>query len=214
RIDGHVPRLRPARRPVRRGSHASARGPVSRAVSGKKTGTGRDRTRTQSAGAADAPGRRSGIAVWLSGPLMSFHLVVTVTALLTLSGLAMVLSASSVASYNEDGSAYSMFNSQLMYSIIGAALFYLATRLPIYWVRRFAPGAIGVAVLLLALVLVPGIGVEVQGARRWIDLGPFSLQPSEVMKLVMIIWGAHILTRARTMPGLLGDARIRLVGVS
>ncbi|WP_308316852.1 putative lipid II flippase FtsW [Tomitella gaofuii] len=159
-------------------------------------------------------GGRSGIAVWLSGPLMSFHLVVTVTALLTLSGLAMVLSASSVASYTEDGSAYSMFNSQLMYSIIGAMLFYLAMRVPVSWVRRLATPAIGVAVLLLVLVLVPGIGVEVQGARRWIDLGPFSLQPSEVMKLVLVIWGAHILTRGKTMPGLLGDPRLRLGFVS
>ncbi|QDQ99299.1 putative lipid II flippase FtsW [Tomitella fengzijianii] len=145
---------------------------------------------------------------------MSFHLVVTVTALLTLSGLAMVLSASSVASYTEDGSAYSMFNSQLMYSIIGAMLFYLAMRLPVSWVRRLATPSIGIALLLLVLVLVPGIGVEVQGARRWIDLGPFSLQPSEVMKLVLVIWGAHILTRGKTMPGLLGDPRLRLGFVS
>ncbi len=187
---------------------------MNRPVSGKRTGAERAGTRTGTGGAAGAQGRRSGIAVWLSGPLMSFHLVITVTALLTLSGLAMVLSASSVASYNEDGSAYSMFNSQLMYSIIGAVLFYMAMRLPITWLRRFAPAGIGVAVVLLALVLVPGIGVEVQGARRWIDLGPFSLQPSEVMKLVLIIWGAHILTRARTMPGPLGDPRVRLIGVS
>lgn len=177
------------------GKPASARKTDARKTDARKTEarkgaprkTSQRKTSQRKTDAAGGP--RTGIAVWLSGPLMSFHLVLTVTALLALSGLAMVLSASSVASYAEDGSAYSMFNSQLMYSVIGAIFFYLAMRVPIAWVRRFSPAAIGISLVLLMLVLVPGIGTEVQGARRWIDLGPFGLQPSELMKLALAVWG-------------------------
>jgi rod shape determining protein RodA len=60
---------------------------------------------------------------------------------------------------------------------------------------RWSLVAYGVAILLLLSVLVPGIGAERFGARRWIDLGPFSLQPSEFAKLSFIFAMAHFLSR-------------------
>lgn len=155
---------------------------------------------------------RAAVGTWLRGPLTSFHLVLTVTILLTVSGLAMVLSASSVEAYAQDGSAYSMFNSQLMYSAIGAVLFYLALRVPIGMLRRLAGFGMLVALALLFLVLVPGIGMEVMGARRWIALGPISVQPSEIMKLALVLWGSHILIRGQIRPGLAGNPTFWLTG--
>jgi cell division protein FtsW len=69
----------------------------------------------------------------------------------------------------------------------------VAFRLPVGVIRRWSPIAlIGVFVLLLA-VLIPGIGMRINGARQWFNLGVAHLQPSEVAKLVFALWGAHIL---------------------
>ena len=175
--------------------------------------TGDDRT----GGPGDAPRRTptSALAAWWRGPLLSFHLVVAVTVLLSVSGLAMVLSASSVESISVGGSAFSMFRSQLMYTVVGAVLFIGALTVPIRTLRRLSPGLVLVSIALLFLVLVPGIGrAGPDGARRWVGFGPVSLQPSELMKLALVVWGAHILVRGRTRPGVIGDPRWHLTAVA
>ncbi|MDP7028660.1 MAG: FtsW/RodA/SpoVE family cell cycle protein [Phycisphaerales bacterium] len=73
---------------------------------------------------------------------------------------------------------------------------------PTRWLfsRHAAVGALGLAIVLLVLVLVPGIGREVNGARRWIDLGPFGFQPSEIAKWGLVLFLAwYIPRRASTM---------------
>nr|WP_246600928.1 putative lipid II flippase FtsW [Skermania piniformis] len=129
--------------------------------------------------------------------MASFHLVVTIAVLLTVLGLVMVLSASSVESYADGGSAYSMFTQQAMYAALGTALFYLALRLPVRLLRAAAFPLFAGSVTLLVLVLIPGIGVEAQGARRWFMLGPVSIQPSEIVKVALALWGAHLLAVRR-----------------
>ncbi|NKY58736.1 putative lipid II flippase FtsW [Nocardia flavorosea] len=154
---------------------------------------------------------------WLARPLASFHLVVTIATLLTVLGLVMVLSASSVESYADGGSAYALFVQQAMYAVIGAVLFYLALRIPLRWLRQVSFPLFAASVLLLALVLIPGVGSTVNGARRWIDLGLFSIQPSEVVKVTFVIWGAHLLVsrraaaRAANDPGGLKNLLVPLV---
>ncbi|MFI5716639.1 putative lipid II flippase FtsW [Nocardia sp. NPDC051750] len=154
---------------------------------------------------------------WLARPLASFHLVVTIATLLTVLGLVMVLSASSVEAYADDGSAYKLFVDQAMFAVIGAVLFYLALRIPLRWLRQASFPLFGLSVLLLVLVLVPGIGSTVNGARRWIDLGLFSIQPSELVKVTFVVWGAHLLVsrraaaRAANDPGGLKNLLVPLV---
>ncbi|MCX5045984.1 putative lipid II flippase FtsW [Aldersonia sp. NBC_00410] len=133
------------------------------------------------------------IGTWLARPLASFHLVVTIATLLTVLGLVMVLSASSVESYAGGDSAYALFSQQLMYAVLGAVLFYLALRVPIRVLRKLAFPAFAVTMVALVLVLIPGIGVVSGGARRWFMLGPLSVQPSEVAKVTLALWGAHVL---------------------
>jgi cell division protein FtsW len=109
-------------------------------------------------------------------------------------GLLMVYS-SSIASASESkftrGSATYFLARQSLFVVIGllCALFVFDTSMK-NW-ERFAPWLFAVAVLLLVLVLVPGIGRVVNGARRWIALGPFGFQPSELMKIAMILFAAR-----------------------
>ncbi|WP_430332325.1 putative lipid II flippase FtsW [Rhodococcus sp. ACT016] len=138
-------------------------------------------------------GRRR-IAEWAERPLWSLHLVLGLTALLTTFGLAMVLSASAVESYVGGGSAYTFFVQQLLGVILGLFAFYLAMRLPVRTIRMLSFPAFVAAVVMLILVLIPGIGTEIQGSRRWFDVAGISFQPSELAKVALVLWGAHMLT--------------------
>jgi cell division protein FtsW len=108
-------------------------------------------------------------------------------------GLVMVFSASSIKAALAHEPAWAPGVQQVVWAGIGLGAMALALRLPIGLVRRWAPAAlVGVAFLLL-LVLVPGLGVELNGARGWFRVGGLSLQPLEVAKLVYALWGAHVL---------------------
>ncbi|MCC3333343.1 putative lipid II flippase FtsW [Nocardia abscessus] len=148
---------------------------------------------------------------WLARPLASFHLVVTIATLLTVLGLVMVLSASSVEAYADGGSAYSLFIQQAMFAAVGTVLFYLALRIPLRRLRQWSFPLFALSVLALLLVLIPGIGSEVQGARRWLVLGPVSVQPSEVVKVTLVVWGAHLLASRRAEHASLKDILVPLV---
>ncbi len=148
---------------------------------------------------------------WMARPLASFHLIVTIATLLTLLGLVMVLSASSVEAYTAGGSAYSLFRQQILFALIGCVLFYLALRIPIRRLRQWSFPVFGLSVVALFLVLIPGIGTEVQGSRRWIDLGVVSVQPSEIVKVTLVVWGAHLLASRRSEQAPLKDVLVPLV---
>ncbi|MGV9680497.1 putative lipid II flippase FtsW [Nocardia sp. NPDC003482] len=148
---------------------------------------------------------------WLARPFADFHLIVTIATLLTMLGLVMVLSASSVEAYSADGSAYSLFIQQAAFAVLGVVLFYLALRIPLRVLRGISFPVFAISVLALVLVLIPGIGSRVQGSRRWFDLGFVSLQPSEIVKVTFIVWGAHLLAARRTEKSTYKDILLPLV---
>jgi cell division protein FtsW len=121
--------------------------------------------------------------------------------LLTLLGLVMVLSASSVESYRQDGSSYSVFGRQLVFCLGGLVVFWAGMRITPKALRMLAPLLLVVSMLALALVLVPGIGQLRGGARSWFVLGPVSLQPAELAKVAMALWGAHVLAVRQRLLG-------------
>ncbi|WP_433663466.1 putative lipid II flippase FtsW [Nocardia sp. CA-128927] len=168
-------------------------------------------TQTQPARRQEQPRAGARFVAWLARPLASFHLVVTIATLLTVLGLVMVLSASSVEAYADGGSAYSLFIQQAMFAAIGTVLFYLALRIPLRRLRQWSFPLFVLSVLGLVLVLVPGIGSKVQGARRWIDLGLFNVQPSEIVKVTLVVWGAHLLASRRSEHAGLKDILMPLV---
>jgi cell division protein FtsW len=125
--------------------------------------------------------------------MTSSHLVLGSAGLLLAIGLVMVFSASSIEAALEDQSAWGPGVKQVIWAALGVVAMLVALRLPTGLVRRWSPIALFAVVVLLVLVLVPGIGVELNGARQWFDLGFALLQPSEIAKLVFALWGAHVL---------------------
>src|ERR1700744_3753464 len=140
---------------------------------------------------------RARFGAWLSRPMTSFHLIIAIAALLTTLGLIMVLSASGVRSYDDDGSAWVIFGRQVLWTIIRLFACYLALRLPVRFMRRLAFSGFALTIVMLVLVLIPGIGKEANGSRGWFVIAGFSMQPSELTKIALAIWGAHLLAARR-----------------
>jgi cell division protein FtsW len=140
---------------------------------------------------------RTRFGAWLGRPMTSFHLIIAVAALLVTLGLTMVLSASGVHSYDEDGSPWIIFAKQVLWTIVGLVAFYAALRMPVNLMRRLALPGFAFTIVLLILVLIPGIGKEANGSRGWFVVAGFSMQPSELAKIAFAIWGAHLLAARR-----------------
>ena len=144
----------------------------------------------------------------LDRPLASYYLVLGSSGLLVVLGLVMVLSASDVSSFQQSGNPYALFEKQLMWLVVGLPLAVTAARMPLTWVRRCGYPLLLVAVMGLFAVLVPGVGVSAYGATRWIGVGGLTVQPSEIAKLALVVWGADLLVRKWR---LLGEWRHLLV---
>lgn len=112
--------------------------------------------------------------------------LVLVLCLLTF-GLIMVASASYVSALYRYGDSYHFIKRQLLFAVVGVALMLGVSRFDYHRLRRFAIPLLIAAVLMLILVLIPGIGIKVNGARRWLGFGAFQFQPSEIGKLAVII---------------------------
>ncbi len=107
----------------------------------------------------------------------------------------MVLSASAPSALIYEGDSYYFFKSQLKNAIVGIIGMIILSFINYKLFKgRLADFAIIVSIILLALVLVPGIGVTVKGATRWVNLG-FVFQPSEIMKISLIVFLAAKLSK-------------------
>nr|WP_218855680.1 putative lipid II flippase FtsW [Nocardioides daedukensis] len=146
----------------------------------------------------------------LDRPLTSYYLLLGASALLLTVGLIMVLSASSVYSYRENGDSYSVVKRQLMWVAIGLPLAVVASRMPQRLLRKLVWPGLGLAVLLLALTLGP-LGLVRNGQQNWLGVGPIVIQPSEVAKLAVILWAAHVYANKHRRLGELSHVLIPVV---
>lgn len=130
----------------------------------------------------------------LSGKL--YYALVIATFGLLFIGMVMILSASTTVSYKQFNNQYIIFLRQLMFAAIGVVLMMAISRLPKVFFLKWSVVALVISIVLLILVLIPSIGISVAGQRNWISLwGPFRLQPSEVAKLTLIVWGSAVLSK-------------------
>ena len=110
-------------------------------------------------------------------------------------GLVMIYSASSIWAEYKTGNPYYYLLRQGLFFGVGFVGFIIASRIPYqFWLKQ-ANKIFFACLLLLILVLIPGIGIVRGGARSWIGIGDFSIQPAEFMKLGLIIFTAKFLSK-------------------
>lgn len=137
--------------------------------------------------------------------------LLAVVGALVLLGVLGVYSASvSYAAERTGWSGYYLLR-QVIYLTLAAGVGCAVALTPLELVRRVAGGTLVVGLAALVLVLVPGIGREVNGAVRWISLGPIALQPSEFIKVAYVVYAANLLAR-ETVVAQASPARLLLVG--
>lgn len=153
--------------------------------------------------AAPTPTQRLGLQAImrrLESPVAPYYLLLGSTALLVLFGLVMVLSASSVTSYQDSGSSYTVFKNQFEYAVAGVVFAVAASRVPVrIWKVVAVPAFFG-AVLLELLVFSP-LGMSRLGNTNWIGFGGFTMQPSEAGKVALVLVCAAALARKRKVLG-------------
>jgi cell division protein FtsW len=147
---------------------------------------------------APAPARaRSAWVARLQSPLAAYYLVLGSTIALVVLGLVMVLSSSSVESLRTSHSSYTIFAKQAMFAAIGLPLAVVAAWVPpkVWKALAWPLLVLGFCALLLVLVM----GQSVNGNRNWVVIGGITLQPSEAVKLALVVWVAAVLERKRPL---------------
>ena len=125
----------------------------------------------------------------------SFTILLTLVVVLTLIGLVMVLSASYATAYYEYGSSWYQFKRQLLWVGLGLVAMVVIMRVDYRRWRRYTNLLLVVALGLMVAVMVPGLGVNVNGSSRWLGYGSFRIQPSEFAKLAVLLFVADLLAR-------------------
>ena len=113
-------------------------------------------------------------------------------------GLVMVYSSSIATAEAEKFSGYRMHYYLMRHAVfltLGVVVAFIAFQIPIGIWQKFAPVLFIIGGFLLVIVLIPGVGREVNGSRRWIPLGLMSMQPSELMKLFAVLYAADYTVR-------------------
>ncbi len=127
-------------------------------------------------------------------PPVEYSLLLTATLCLLAFGAVMVFSASSTTSLlgdSGDGAFY--LKRTLLFGALGLVAMRVLSVRGLRMARALTPGLLAVSLVLLVIVLAPGVGIEANGAQRWIGAGLFQVQPSELAKLALILYGVHLM---------------------
>ena len=145
------------------------------------------------------PSRASGVSI-------EHSLLLTATLCLLAFGVVMVFSASSTTSLlGESGDSAFYLKRTLIFGAIGLVVMHLLARRGVKALRPMTPLILIGAFFLCVVVMVPGVGVEVNGSRAWLAAGPLQIQPSEVMKIALILFCAQMLAnRPKLLAGGVG----------
>ena len=139
-------------------------------------------------------------------PPIEYSMLLTTTLCLLALGVVMVFSASSTTSLLGDaGDGAFYLKRTALYGIFGLlALKFLASG-GVKVLRPMTVPLMGLSLFLLVAVMIPGVGIEVNGAKRWLGAGLFQIQPSEIAKVALILYGAHLLATRPKMTRSIGD---------
>jgi cell division protein FtsW len=125
---------------------------------------------------------------------VEYSILYTATLCLLAGGAVMVYSASSAESLLSGANDPSYYLKRyVMFGVLGLALLHAASRHGLKVVRAATPLLLAASFFLTVVVMLPGVGVEVNGAQRWLGAGPFQFQPSELLKLSLVLYAAQLL---------------------
>ncbi|WP_159599997.1 putative lipid II flippase FtsW [Agromyces humi] len=140
----------------------------------------------------------------------TYYMLLGLVVLMVAFGFVMVLSSSSVESKIEDGGFFEQSLRQGVFALIGVPVLYVASRLPErLWMKAAWPSMILSCIMQLLVVFTP-LGIEVGGNTNWLALGPVQFQPSEAIKVSMVLWLGLIVSRKQHV---LNDLKQGLVPV-
>jgi len=123
------------------------------------------------------------------------YILIIVTAVLLILGVLILASVSASLSQERFGNTFYFLNHQLLFGFLpGVILAFLAFRIRLETLKKWAPVLLLISLVLLIIIFLPKIGAEARGAARWISIGPISFQPSEFLKLTFILYLAAWLT--------------------
>lgn len=127
---------------------------------------------------------------------MDMYLLVSILILMIL-GLVMVFSASSIELLMKGSSPYQIFYKQGKFVVIGIGIMFATAYFDFRIWKKIAPIMYFISIIFLMLIFVPGLGVESNNALRWLKLGPLPMQPSEIVKITMILMMAKQLSNKK-----------------
>ncbi len=149
---------------------------------------------------------RPGAVASRAKPPLEYSILYTATLCLLAAGAVMVYSASSAESLlNGSGDPSYYLRRYLIYGAVGLMLLHVLSRRGLGFVRRAAPLLLVVAFALTLAVMVPGVGVRINGATRWLAAGPVQFQPSELLKIALVLYAAGLLAAWPARVKHLGD---------
>lgn len=120
-----------------------------------------------------------------------------IVVILLIYGLIMVFSASTASAHYYNGDAFFFIKKQIIFSALGLLGMWVVSNIDLKLIQKYSPIFLGVTFIMLVLVLIPGIGMKINGARRWLGVGSVSFQPSEIAKYAIIFFTAHSLSIRR-----------------
>ncbi|MGO4593503.1 putative lipid II flippase FtsW [Leifsonia sp. 2TAF2] len=127
----------------------------------------------------------------------NYFLLLGITLFMVVFGLVMVLSSSAVESHNDSDNFFSRFWSQGAYTLVGLPLMFVVSRIPRAFWRKTIWFFLAAACFLQVLVLLTPLGMEIGGNRNWLKIGSLTVQPSEAIKLALVVWLGVVLARKR-----------------
>ena len=134
-------------------------------------------------------------STFFTRPINLYYMLVGSTLALSIFGLIMVFSASSIYSLENKGATWAILFRQLTFLVLAIPMAWALSRFSLTRWKFFARFGVIASVGLLAVVQVPGVGKSVNGNNNWISLGFVDVQPSEIAKFLMILWAGSILAK-------------------
>jgi cell division protein FtsW len=132
---------------------------------------------------------------FLNEPVNHFYMMMISTSVLVVLGLIMVFSASSIHAIDTKGYAFAVALRQFVFLAVGLPFAVALARLPLAQWQLLARFGLIFSLILVGIVMIPGVGKEVNGNRNWIDLKVIDIQPGEFTKFLLILWAAYLLAR-------------------